>query len=161
MIVSYVKKATGISMTTARRLLLTAILLASLAVTACGGGSTSAAGSWYGQGTASPGGHQFAEYMTLTQDNNGQLTGTGMLCNRQDGEVITGHGTIFGTINSGNLALQASTTDHLSVQGSLAGNMSNGAIHLATQQPVNGESATLTLQKGSQSDFTSLCNKLP
>ncbi len=148
-------------MTKMRCLGVAALVLLSLAISSCGGSPTSAAGSWYGQGTASPGGYQLAEYMTLAQDNNGQLTRTGMLCYRRGSEVFTGHGTIFGTITSGNLALQASTTDQSSAQGSLVGNISNGMIHLATQQPINGESATFTLQKGSQSDFTSLCNKLP
>lgn len=123
---------------------------------------TSISGNWYGPGNFEGANSTVAAatYFQLSQQITGSISGSGQMCIRSAQGIIQAPVTIEGNISGSTVKLTVHLNSSslplantLEMQGALA----DGTITLSGTAPPG----LLTIQQGSQVDYTNACTNLP
>jgi hypothetical protein len=128
----------------------------------------SVAGNWVGPGNFQGGNDAsvaIAAYMRLEQQFGGAISGTGELCANSAQGIVQEPVDISGSMSGSSVQLAlhtkasapASTSLPLAAALELSGTLVDGELTLSGSSPPG----VLTLQQGSQSDYTAACGNLP
>ena len=142
--------------------LLIAIIIASIVFVVT---RTFVAGNWYGPGNFEGASDTvaIAAYMQLSQQITGSISGSGQICATSAQGIVQAPMSIAGnisgttvnltvTLNAANASAAVPLASTLAMRGTLA----DGSLTFSGTTPPG----LLTLQQGSQSDFTTACSSL-